>query len=145
MDPIDQHFGLERSENAGTFRIVGVVRDARFARFGPHQPARPTFFVPLAQPVDYHTDYRRMIEDRSHFIQGILLLTSAPPGDLEPLLRRTLASADPDLTITSVRTIGQNPFKRRPFVRNNMMRDSAAAARWMASAGATLCWPRMGA
>ena len=30
-DPIDQHFGLDAPENAGTFRIVGIVRDAKFA------------------------------------------------------------------------------------------------------------------
>ena len=30
-DPIGQHFGLDLPENVGTFRIVGVVRDAKFA------------------------------------------------------------------------------------------------------------------
>ena len=52
-DPLDQHFGLDLPENAGTFRIVGVVRDAKFAGFGLNQPARPMFYVPLAQNVDY--------------------------------------------------------------------------------------------
>src|SRR5206468_3649622 len=47
-DPIDQHFGLDLPENVGTFRIVGVVRDAKFASFALDQPARPMFFVPLA-------------------------------------------------------------------------------------------------
>src|SRR5207249_10606374 len=51
--------------------------------------------------------YRRMVERLSHFIQGIILVTDVPPGDLEPLLRRALAEADPNLTITSVRTIQQ--------------------------------------
>jgi predicted permease len=106
-DPLDQHFGVERLENAGTFRIVGIVRDAKFARSGLHQPARPMFFVPLAQRVDYQTGYRRTVEGLSHFIQGIVLVTDAPPGELEPLLRRTLADADPNLTITSIRTMQQ--------------------------------------
>jgi ABC-type antimicrobial peptide transport system permease subunit len=43
----------------------------------------------------------------SHFIQGIMLVTNVPPGDLEPLLRRTLAEADPNLTILDVRTMQQ--------------------------------------
>src|SRR6478672_4575852 len=30
-DPLDQHFGLDVPENVNTFRIVGVVRDAKFA------------------------------------------------------------------------------------------------------------------
>ena len=106
-DSIGRHFGVERPENAGTFRIVGIVRDAKFARLGLNRPARPMFFVPLAQRVGYRTDYRRMLEERSHFIQGILLVTDSPAGDLEPLLRRTLAEADPNLTITSVRTMQQ--------------------------------------
>jgi hypothetical protein len=106
-DPIDQHFGAGQSGNAGTFRIVGIVRDAKFARSGLSSPARPMFFVPLAQSVDYQTDYGRMVERRSHFIQDILLLSGSPPGDLEPRLRRTLAEADPSLTITSVRTMQQ--------------------------------------
>ena len=49
----------------------------------------------------------RLIERLSHFIQGIMLVSDSPPGALEPLLRRTLAEADPNLTITSVRTMQQ--------------------------------------
>src|SRR5207247_5773067 len=44
---------------------------------------------------------------RSHVIGGILLVTEAPIGELEPPLRTTLADADPNLTITSVRTLQQ--------------------------------------
>ncbi|MEI9972587.1 MAG: ABC transporter permease [Ignavibacteriota bacterium] len=33
-DPLDQHFGLDAPEDASTFRIVGVVRDAKFAGWG---------------------------------------------------------------------------------------------------------------
>ena len=52
-DPLDQHFGLDLPENAGTFRIVGVVRDAKFAGWALDRPALPMFYVPLAQNVDY--------------------------------------------------------------------------------------------
>ncbi|HME91738.1 MAG TPA: ABC transporter permease, partial [Myxococcaceae bacterium] len=104
-DPLDQHFGVERPEDAGTFRIVGIIRDAKFSDLS--RPARPMFFVPLAQHVRYNTDYRRMIEVLSHVIRGILLITEAPVGELEPQLRRTLADADPNLTITSTRTLQQ--------------------------------------
>jgi hypothetical protein len=106
-DPLDQHFGLDLPENAGTFRIVGVVRDAKFAGWGLDRPARPMFFVPLAQNVDYKQDLLKKVELRSHFIGGIMLVTGAPPGVLEPLLTRTLAEVDPNLTITSVRTMQQ--------------------------------------
>jgi hypothetical protein len=43
--------------------------------------------------------------------QGIMLVTDSAPGDLEPLLR-TLAEADPNLTITSVRTMQEQSALR---------------------------------
>ena len=36
-------FGLDLPENIKTFRIVGIVRDAKFAGFGLRRPARPMF------------------------------------------------------------------------------------------------------
>ena len=106
-DPLDQHFGLDMPENSATFRIVGVVRDAKFAGWGLNRPAHPMFYVPLAQNVNYKQDLMKSIELRSHFIGGIMLVTNTPPGALEPLLTRTLAEVDPNLTIVSVRTMEQ--------------------------------------
>jgi hypothetical protein len=106
-EPLDQHFGLDLPEYAGTFRIVGVVRDAKFAGWGLDRPARPMFYLPLAQTVDYHNELMKKIELRSHFIGGIMLVTNLPTGTLEPVLRRTLADVDPNLTITSIRTMRQ--------------------------------------
>jgi predicted permease len=55
-DPLGQHFGLDLPQNADTFRIVGIVRDAKFVGWGLTRPARPMFYVPLAQNVDYRDD-----------------------------------------------------------------------------------------
>lgn len=104
-NPLDQHFGLDMPENASTFRIVGVLGDAKFASWGFYQPARPMFYVPLAQYVNYKQDILKTIELRSHFVGGIMLVTNTPAGALEPVLRRTLAELDPNLTIVSVRTM----------------------------------------
>jgi predicted permease len=106
-DPLDQHFGLDLPENVGTFRIVGIVRDAKFAGGGLNRPARPMFYVPLAQTVDYKSPLMQRIELQSHFIGGIMLVTDVQPGTLEPIVTRTLAEVDPNLTITSVRTLQQ--------------------------------------
>jgi predicted permease len=106
-DPLAQHFGLDVPEYAGTFSIVGVVRDAKFAGFELNKPARPMFYVPLAQNVDYHDELMKKIELRSHFIGGIMLATNMPPGALEPQLIRMLAELDPNLTINSIRTMQQ--------------------------------------
>jgi len=106
-DPLGQHFGLDLPENVGTFRIVGVVRDAKFAGWGLNRPARPMFYVPLAQNVDYKDELMKRIELQSHFIGGIMLVTNSSPGVVEPLVTRTLSDLDPNLTLTSVRTMQQ--------------------------------------
>jgi predicted permease len=106
-EPLDHHFGIDLPENAGMFRIVGIVRDAKFAGWGLSRPARPMFYLPLAQTANYKNELMKTLETRSHFIDGIMLVTNASPGVLEPLLTRALAEVDPNLTITSIRTMQQ--------------------------------------
>ena len=106
-DPLDQRFGLDLPENVNTYRIAGIVRDAKFAGFALDRPARPMFYVPLAQTVHYENPLMKRLETSSHFVRGLLLVTDLPPGTLEPELKRTLAAADPNLTVTSVRTLQQ--------------------------------------
>ncbi len=104
-EPLEQHFGLDAPENATTFRIVGVVRDAKFAGWGLARPARPMFYVPLAQTVNYAQDMLKRVELQSHFIGGLMLVTNQSSGSLEPVLRKALAEVDPNLTIINVRTM----------------------------------------
>jgi predicted permease len=104
-DPLDQHFGLNLPENVGTYRIVGIVRDAKFTGFGFNRPPRPMFFVALAQTVNYKNPMMQRLERASHFASAILLVTETPPGILETQVRRVLAEADPNLTVTRVRTL----------------------------------------
>jgi ABC-type antimicrobial peptide transport system permease subunit len=63
------------------------------------------FFVPLAQGAEYKEEILQKIDSRSHFIGAALLRSPLKPGDLEPLLRRTFADADANLTVVSVRTM----------------------------------------
>src|SRR4051812_1735951 len=104
-DPLDQHFGLDLPENASTYRIVGIVRDAKFAGFALDQPARPMFYVALAQTVNYSNPLMKRLEFSSHFVQGLLLVTNLPTGALEPQLKQVLAAVDPNLTVRLVRTL----------------------------------------
>jgi predicted permease len=106
-DPLDQHFGLDLPENVGTFRIVGVVHDVRFASFNLDQPAPPMLFVPLAQTVDYSSPMMKRLESQSHFMRSLLLVSNLPPGALEAQVKRALAEADSNLTVTSVRSLQQ--------------------------------------
>jgi predicted permease len=104
-DPLGQHFGLDVPKYAGSFRIVGIVKDAKFAGFALSRPARPMFYAPLAQNVDYGTDaLMSRIELSSHFVRGITLETDMPPGVLEPLVTKALAEVDPNLTVINLRT-----------------------------------------
>ena len=105
-DPIGQQFGLDKPEFANTFRIVGVVGDAKFAGWGLRRPAMPMFYVPLAQYVSYPAgDMLERVEVRSHYIGGLMLTTNTTPGAIEPVITKILADLDPNLTITSVRTM----------------------------------------
>jgi predicted permease len=104
-DPLDKRFGLDLPENAGTFRVIGVVRDAKYTQ--PTRPARPMFFVPLAQYVNYTEPPLQKLELRSHFVDGAVLVTRIDPGSLEPVLRKTFAEVDPNLTIIRVLSMQQ--------------------------------------
>src|SRR6266581_1268693 len=106
-DPLDQHFGLDVPQYSDTFRIIGVVRDAKFAGGGLSRPPRRMFYVPLAQNVNYPDALMKKIELQSHFIGGMLLVTDMPPGALEAQLTRMFAELDPNLTINSIRTMQQ--------------------------------------
>jgi predicted permease len=106
-DPLEHRFGLDLPENARTFRIVGIVHDAKFAGFALDRPARPMLYVPLAQNVDYKQDMMKRLELGSHFVQGILLVSNTPTGALEPVVTKTLSEIDPNLTLNGVQTLQQ--------------------------------------
>jgi predicted permease len=102
-NPLDRHFGIDLPANARTYRIVGIVRDAKYTQ--PAQPARAMFFVPLAQAARYGDELFQKIDSRSHFVGAAMIRSHMRTGDLEPLLRKTFAEADPNLTVVSVRTM----------------------------------------
>ncbi|HEV3056933.1 MAG TPA: ABC transporter permease [Vicinamibacterales bacterium] len=106
-DPIGQHFGLDEPENVGTYTIVGVVRDAKWASFQLQRPARPMFYVPLAQNVNYVKSVMTRVEYQSHFISGLMLVTKMQPGAIEPLVTKAMSEVDPNLTFMSARTLEQ--------------------------------------
>jgi ABC-type antimicrobial peptide transport system permease subunit len=89
------------------------VRDAKFAGWGLKRPAMPMFYVPLAQDIDYgKSPLMARVERQSHFIGGLMLVTSGPPGTIEPQLTKAVAEVDPNLTIVSVKTMRQQVESR---------------------------------
>ena len=65
----------------------------------------------------------------------LLLVTDSPPGTLEPQVKRALAEADPDLTVTSVRTLRQQ-------VERSFDQQRAVASLAGSSASSPWCSPR---
>jgi predicted permease len=102
-DPLDKRFGIDLPELARTYRIVGVVRDAKYTQ--PSRPVRPMFFVALAQSVKYDNELIQKIESRSHFVGSILLRSGLSAGELEPVMRKLLAEVDPSMTVINVRAM----------------------------------------
>jgi predicted permease len=104
-DPIGQHFGMDLPQLAGTYRVVGTVRNAKYTT--PDKAVRPMFFVPLLQNVAYQDKDMKLLEVRSHFISHALLVSRRPPGELEPLVRRALSEADQNMTIIDIYAMEQ--------------------------------------
>jgi len=104
-DIIDKRFGIDLPENAGMYRIVGIVKDAKY--FDPQRPARAMFYAPLAQHEHYNHDLLQKLEIRSHYIGGAMIVSRLPLGTLEPLIKKAFSEADPNLTIINVRTLQQ--------------------------------------
>jgi len=105
-DPLDKHFGIDLPAYARTYRVVGVVRDAKYTQ--PTRPARPMFFVPLAQAATYEEELLQKIDSKTHFIGAAMLRSRRATGDLEPALRKTFAEVDPNLTVVGVRAMKEH-------------------------------------
>jgi predicted permease len=102
-NPLDRHFGIDLPENAKTFRIVGVVRNAKYS--DPGGKVKPMFFVPLTQHVTYANKLMQQLEGRTHYFGGIMLVSRISPGLLDPQVKKALSDADPNLTVLKVRSL----------------------------------------
>jgi predicted permease len=126
-DPMDKHFGFDAPEYASMFRIIGVVRNAKWQGWrlaDTDTRPWPMMYVPLAQWAPYKDQLLQRIDLRSHFISGILLRTEMQPAQLEPLLKRALAEVDPNLSIVTVSTM-------RQVISMRLQRERAVA--WLAA------------
>ncbi len=97
-DPIGKHFGLDVRQYAGAFEIVGVIAD--FKMNNPRDPARRLFLRPTTQVYSFKDVQSITGETRSLFLQSVILHFKGPQENVEQTVRRTLASIDPNLTIT---------------------------------------------
>ncbi len=98
-DPIGTEFGLDLPKYSSTYKIVGIVRNAKYNDAANTHAPRPIFFVPLAQRVQYDNPLMQMVEDSTHFIEGALLQTHGKIENLEPQVRHILSDVDPNFTL----------------------------------------------
>jgi len=103
QDAIGKHFGMDLPENNTMFEIVGIIHDFKY--FDARHPARPMFFVSLAQHETYKNALMQMFEHRTHSISGAVLQLHGSGEGLEPLIRKAFGDVDPNLTITTIQTM----------------------------------------
>jgi predicted permease len=103
-DPIGHHFGTFDQKYAADYEIVGIVADAKYNN--PREPVRPMYFRPMSQ-LNTTVKERSAItaETRSLFPNSVTLRYAGDAASLEPLVRRTLANINPNLTILDFKTL----------------------------------------
>jgi predicted permease len=94
-EPLGQTFGIGDEKHARDYEIVGVVEDAKY--IDARVPAFVTAFLPLQQA-------RGVLKDGSYesnvdIFNDIQLLVAGHSQNLQPMVQRTLASVDPNLTV----------------------------------------------
>jgi macrolide transport system ATP-binding/permease protein len=104
QNPIGKHFGIDDVKYSGSWEIVGVFKD--FKINNPRDEIRPVFLRPLSQQFGgYKEESMNSGEIQSMFIDSILLRFDRPQEDVETLARRTLASIDPNLSVSDLRSL----------------------------------------
>jgi predicted permease len=99
-NPIGQHFGLGDPSHSGDYEIVGVVQDAKYQN--ARVPAYPTAFMPLLQVPAGDAGH-----DTSIYMSDIELHVAGRAQNLEPAVRRALASINPNLTVLGMMSLSE--------------------------------------
>jgi predicted permease len=105
-DVIGKHFGKGDASHAGDYEIVGIVEDTKYR--DPSSPAKPMFFVPMAQVIKTYKDPGDSSgEIRSLYINSIVLHVAGDPNSYAEIAKATLANVDPNLTAHHVHSYSE--------------------------------------
>jgi predicted permease len=102
QNPIGQHFGPNRLRYAGTFEIVGVVKDIRYMTYNYREPIKPMYWVSETQTAKYDDPTWQTGEEWSHYLYNIVIWAPGDPPGMEQKVRKAIASADPRLVVNDV-------------------------------------------
>ena len=101
-DPLGRHFGIFAQKYASTFLIVGIVADAKYNN--PREEFLPMYFRPLKQTMRGIQEINASTaENRSLYINSLVLHFRSKPQNVDTLLRHTLANIDPNLPVIDLR------------------------------------------
>lgn len=104
QDPVGRHFGIGFVPYSGAFEIVGVFAD--FKMNNPREAPRPVYLRPLAQRfMGYREPDMVATELQSMYADAIVVSLSRPQPNVTALLRRTMNSIDPALTVVDIRSL----------------------------------------
>ena len=118
-DPIGKHFGIDGTEYSSAFEIVGVFAD--FKMNHPRDVPRRVYLRPMTQQFNGFRQKQAVTgEARSMFAGSLLLRFNRTQQQVEQVVRRTLRSIDPNLTITRIGTFDDQ-------VANNFTEDRLLA------------------
>ena len=106
-DPIGRHFGHSDIATAREFEIVGVAQDARYMTYNLDKPPAPMFFAPESQYTAFPNPDHMTGEVRTHFLREIVVLMKPGATLSDTDVRRAMAAVDPNLPVTSIRSLGE--------------------------------------
>ena len=91
--------------HAADYEIVGIVGDAKYQ--DARAPAYATVFLPLLQLSASASKAENSRDFGSNYIGDVELHVAANPESLEPAVRSALADIDPNLTVLSMMSFGE--------------------------------------
>jgi ABC-type antimicrobial peptide transport system permease subunit len=102
-DPVGLRFGIDYPQYSGAWQIVGVFRD--FKMNNPRDEVHPVYLRPLTQQfMGYKEPDMIGTEVQSMNMDSLIIDFNSAPTDVESLVRHTLASIDPNLTVNDLRS-----------------------------------------
>ena len=102
-NPIGHHFGRGGPEHANDYEIVGVVADAKYS--SPSEPVSEIFFLPMAQAFKpANGQPLKVYEDRSMFLNALVLHFKNPPQNVDSLVRGIFADVSPNMPVSNLQT-----------------------------------------
>jgi predicted permease len=98
QDPIGKRFGEDKTEFSGAYEIVGVFAD--FKMVNARGEAEPLFFRPMGQVYTGNAAPDAIASEKASLtLRWLIVAFTRPTPDAEAMIRRTLASIDPNLTV----------------------------------------------